>query len=157
MHANSCSVTVLVGMSLMSLAAVRSVSAAAPADACTLLSAAEVSAVLGATVGAGTHPNSASTSSCLWSAGATSVAVTLTTADTYNSSKMILERTQQAMAAKKNANAAQVSITPVSGLGDEAYYGGIGAHAKLNVRKGSSSVSVEILGDVPPEFCRMNS
>lgn len=136
-------------IALITIADVHMAGAAPPADACTLLSAAQVSAVLGATVGAGKPFSAAGMSSCLWVGPASSANVILTAADTYNSSKRIEEQ----VAAEKDPDA-PLSITPISGLGDEAYYAWMGTHGKLHGRKGNSGVMIEISGDVPPEKAR---
>jgi hypothetical protein len=138
-------------------AATPSASAAPPDDACSLLTQAQVGTVLGAPVVPGTHLNSTDSKSCMWSQanapamGRKSVAISLSTAEVYKNSKALMERTQAAMKEEKDEDAGQLTITPVTGIGDEAYYGSMGSHPKFNVKKGNLSFSVEIFGDFPPD------
>ena len=131
-------------------------SAAPPDDACSLLTQAQVSAALGFAVAPGAHVNPSNLKACMWSPpGALTMGknlfVSLKTADEYKSSKTLMERTQAALKAQKGEDAGQLTITPVSGLGDDAYYASAGNHPKLNVKKGDLSVSVEVFGDFPAD------
>lgn len=105
----------------------------APSDACSYLTAAQVSAALGVTVGAG---QSAVPKVCQWSASGRSKRVLLTLLD---------ER--QFSYARMQVPGNRITKTPVSGLGDEALYGTTSRVATtLTVRKGSSAFTVRVVG-----------
>ena len=101
--------------------------AAPPTDACSLLTAAQVSSALGSTVGQGTYvmPNFKTT--CTWNIP-TGGAVTLQilTLQFFNAGKGAL---------------ASAERTSASGVGDEAYYLVMGA---LSVRKGTGAFKVAV-------------
>jgi hypothetical protein len=129
---------------------------APPGDACSLLTQAQVSAALGVSVAPGAHVNPSNLKTCMWSppGGLTmgkDLFVSLKTVDEYTSSKALMERTRTAMKEEKEDDAGQLTITPVSGLGDDAYYTSAGNHPKLNVKKGDLSFSVEVFGDFPAD------
>ena len=108
---------------------------AAPA-ACSLLTAAQVSAALGATAGEGKGMLS---NLCMWTApgtGGSSQKVALTIGD---------ER-KFAMA-KMPVNDPRITKTPVSGVGDEAVFGTTaGQMASINVKKGDTYFSISLNG-----------
>lgn len=118
------------------LVALGTADAAPPADACSLLTAAQVSAALGATVGEG---KAVTSSLCQWAApgkngGSQKVAVTIGNA-------------QKFAMAKTPVNAPSVSKTPVSGVGDEAVFGtSAGQAASINVKKGDVYFAVNLMG-----------
>ena len=100
---------------------------APPTDACSLLTAAQVSSALGSTVGQGTYvmPNFKET--CTWTiptGGA--VTLQLQTLQFFNAGKSAL---------------ASAERTSASGVGDEAYYLVLGA---LSVRKGTGAFKVAV-------------
>jgi hypothetical protein len=114
--------------------------AAPTTDACSLLTAAQVSAALGVSVEAG---KAVDKSFCEWSQqGAASrpkaVLLTilepignLTPVDRFNAAKMPLPG---------------VVKTPVSGLGDDAVYGGNNVRVALTVKKGNSAFEIVVSG-----------
>jgi hypothetical protein len=157
MSLNASLASIVLVIFVIGTATTPSASAAPPDDACSLLTPAQVGAVLGVPVVPGTHLNSTDSKSCMWSQanapamGRKSVAISLNTAEVYKNSKAVMERTQAAMKEEKDEDAGQLTITPVTGIGDEAYYGSMGTHPKLNVKKGNLSFSIEIFGDFPPD------
>jgi hypothetical protein len=120
---------------LVALLNVGAANAATPADACALLTAQQVSSALGAVVGPGqpTMPNS--TISCSWSeqgvpaAGARNVSVLLMTVKSFESSKTPLQG---------------LTKTPVSGLGDDAFFTERPATVtSLSVKKGDAYFQIK--------------
>ena len=102
-------------------------------DACSLITADEVAAVLGEPVAAGVVPEPGTTS-CIFvdSAKATnSVEISITSGVDFNPNKKSIPG---------------LTITPVSGVGDAAYYVSLGAgYMTLNVRKGQTTFTVSVL------------
>ncbi len=110
---------------------------APPSDPCSLLTPAQVSAVLGVQVGPGKRIAS---KLCQWTGpqpmgpSAKSVALTLLDARGF-------------AAVKTPVNAEGITKTPMSGLGDEAVYGTTaGVGASLSVKKGDFYFSVHVRG-----------
>jgi hypothetical protein len=117
--------------------------AAPAADSCSLLTEAQVSGVLGVSVGAGQHVGGASL--CGWSQPS----------DTNHTGKRVVLDLFGPMGsltpADRFTNAKTpvkgITKTPVSGIGDDAYYimtPGLGAG--LNVKKGSSVFQIRVYG-----------
>jgi hypothetical protein len=113
-------------------------------DACSLLTPAQVSAVLGVQVGPGEHIVPNNTAMCGWSQpghnGLSDKKVVLTLytqmgsrtpADRFNTAKTPVHG---------------VTKTPVSGIGDEAFYSTAGAVTALVVRKGNTPFHVDVRG-----------
>jgi hypothetical protein len=109
---------------------------APPADPCALLTAAQVSAALGVTVGEG---KALASSLCQWTAPGKNgrsqgVAVTIGNA-------------QKFAMAKTPVDAPSIKKTPVSGIGDEAVFGTSGVQAaSINVKKGDVYFAVNLVG-----------
>lgn len=121
----------------------------APTDPCSLLTQVRVSEVLGASVDAGTHPNSQPPGShgyfdCQWSEqGQPSLAGKrvllhmfgqigkLTPAERFENAKTPVEG---------------ITKTPVSGVGEDAYYIESGLNTSLYVRKGASVFQMIVFG-----------
>ena len=110
-----------------------------PDDACSLLSQSEVSAALGVAVGPGQHVVPGSLKFCGWSpAGGPKIdgkklLVSVMTARQYDMGKAPIR---------------EMTKTPVTGIGDEAYYasGGGGLGTSLSVKRGSFYVQVKAGG-----------
>jgi len=127
--------------------------AAPPDDGCALLTPAQANAVLGVAVGPGVHTIPNSTKSCTWApasaAGGKSVSVRLKTADAFNQARKLIEQARALAKAEKDEDAMQLSMTPVTDIGADAYYSTDGAHTTLNVRKGTAAFEITVLGDFP--------
>ena len=122
-----------------------------PVDACALLTQAQVSAVLGASVGPGQPMMPGNHSTCSWSEPGASkgngkrVALDvfgpiggLSPADRFNNAKKPVQ---------------SITKTPVTGVGDDAYFittPGLGTG--LNVRKGSSVFQLRVNGFPPDQI-----
>ena len=108
---------------------------AAP-PACSLLTAGQVSAALGATVG---DAKGMMSNLCMWTApgksGATQkVALTIGDARKFAMAKMAV-------------NDPRITKTPVSGVGDEAVFGTTaGQAASINVKKGDTYFAISLMG-----------
>ena len=118
------------------------VTAAPPADApkqldaCKLITKEEAAAILGEPVDAGAPPTPGS-SSCLFAAHPT-------TGFSLDGVTIGLPHLAEFDPNKKSI--AGITITPVTGVGDAAYYVSLGAgYVNLNVRKGQTVFSVDIL------------
>jgi hypothetical protein len=107
-------------------------------DACAFLAQAQVSAVLGVSMGAGQRVVPSSPRECGWAepGGPTitskRVVATISTVKAFTIGKTPVT---------------SITKTPVSGIGDDAYYvtaGGLGT--TLNVKKGSAAFSISVKG-----------
>ncbi len=100
---------------------------AAVTDACKVLTPAEISAVLGVPIDEGVHIPASSQIMCAWSQnGMTGEAGT----------KLILHFNTMAAFQKEKAATGNVVITPLSGIGDEAFYATTEFGTALYIRKG---------------------
>jgi hypothetical protein len=135
----------IAAMVAMFVLGVVSASAAASAphiDACSVLTQAQVSAVLGVEVKA-EHIVPSATNLCGWAPpGGPSI----------NGKKLVLDfKTTQAFEIGKTP-IKSMTKTPVSGIGDDAYYAtarGLGTN--LSVRKGNVAFNIALHGDFPVE------
>jgi hypothetical protein len=129
---------ILIGFGLSVLIGSRVAHAAPPADACSLLTAAQVSAVLGGPV-ATTTPDPKKL--CIWSPGGVPGPKTVT----------LSFWDPTAFPSPKTALLPGAVLTPVSGLGDQAVYTGVqnegysGAF-KLFVKKSGTVFSITVSG-----------
>lgn len=133
---------ILVALFIFSLCTSRTAYAAPPKDACSLLTTAQVSSALGVSVEAG---KTVDKSICEWSQqGAALRSKTalltilepignLTPVDRFNAAKMPLP-------------VKGITKTPVSGLGDDAVYGGNNFRVALTVKKGNSVFEIMVSG-----------
>lgn len=112
-----------------------STNAAAPGDACALLSSEQVGAALGVPVGAGTYVTPTFTKTCTWTAttsGGGTVTLNLQSLDQYGSGK------------KLASVGKSVSANVISGIGDEAYYFGTDKLVSLFVKRGGNAFKVAV-------------
>jgi hypothetical protein len=132
-----------------------SANAAPPNDACPLLTQAEVSAVVGVAVGAGSHITPTYLKSCTWapSGGATkdfsTVLLSLESAASYQSAKAMLQAV--ANSHDNNQQKSPITMTPASGIGDDALYSSVANYTKLIVKKGDVVFQIVIYGGFPIE------
>ena len=144
-------VVVTIAMSVFFLAAAPRASAAPPADACALISAAQVSADVGVTVGAGTHVTPTYLKTCTWTGsvagGSRTVTVSYQEASAFAGAKQMMQQ----MAAMQTKKAGQSGLVNSSagGIGDDAFYSSMnGRYTALLVKKGDVSFKVAIYGEV---------
>ena len=120
------------------------VAAGPPSDACRLLTPAAVTAVLGVRVGAGAHKQPSYPGICTWEEAAA--------APLGGRSVVISFKSSEAFEVGKGL--AEMHRRMLGGVGDEAYFGGMGRARRqpvLNVKKGAVAFNVVIYGDVPAE------
>ncbi len=130
---------------ILLLSAAASTWAAGPdADACTLLTPAQVGAAVGVPVSEGTHVTPTFVKTCTWTpSGASSVkAVTLQlqTAANYDGGKKMA---QQVAPLNKGAAVQSASV------GDDGYYYVAGEQVGLLVKKGGTAFKVQIYATLP--------
>jgi len=112
-----------------------SANAAAPDDACSLLTSSQVSAELGVPVGDGAYIMPSFKKTCTWTAttkdGGT-VTLNLQSLDQYDGGR------------KLASYGKSVSATSIGGIGDDAYYFGTDKAVSLVVKKGSIAFKVAV-------------
>ena len=126
-------------------------SAAPPEDACATITAAQVSSIVGVTVGNGEHVTPTYVKTCTWKPatgagkGISAVTVSYQPATSFNGAKQ--------MAAMMEANSkGKMENSSASGVGDDAFYTTMGeSYTAMLVKKGNVSFKVAIYGAVPPE------
>jgi hypothetical protein len=124
-------------LSISTISQLSSAAAAADRDACTLVTAAQVSAAGGFPVGNGTHVTPTFVRTCTWSAPGGAGVQTVT---------LLLETGTFFDGAKRNANlmtAAGASVKS-AGVGDDSYYLVQGTNVDLWVKKGGTSFKVTL-------------
>jgi hypothetical protein len=116
----------------------------ADTDACTLVTAAQVSAAVHVAVGEGTHIMATFVKTCTWTPTASSnikaVTVNVQTAAYYDGAKKVAIQTAAAMPKAK--------VKPVS-VGDDGYYLIEGEMVSLFFKKGSASAKVAVYSKMP--------
>ena len=123
-------------------AATTPANAAPPDDACSLLTQAQVSVAVSVSVGAGAYQGTYK-KTCTWNAvspatkSAKYVTLLLEGLDAYQAGKLAPVKT--------------IVVTPISGIGDDAYYLAVGPNVGLIVKKGNVAFKVAVYGDIPIE------
>jgi hypothetical protein len=123
-------------------AATAPANAAPPDDACSLLTQAQVSVAVSVSVGAGAYQGTYK-KTCTWNAvspatkSAKYVTLLLEGLDAYQAGKLASVKT--------------IVVTPISGIGDDAYYLAVGPNVGLIVKKGNVAFKVAVYGDIPIE------
>ena len=119
-------------------------SSAKSADACALLTAAQVTAAVGFRVAEGTHVTPTFLKTCTWT-GSNSTGVQVVTVNLQSS--IFFD------GAKKQANmmTAAGAVVKPAGIGDDSYYLVEGTQIELWVKKGSSSFKVAVYKKIPVE------
>jgi hypothetical protein len=138
------------------IAAVPLASAAPPEDACKLLTQAQVSAVLGVSMGAGSHVTPTYLKTCTWTPadGGTknrkTVTISFQSADSFGAAKKLMEQSQAMLKAEGDKGAGQFANASASGIGDDAFYTSMGGnYTALLVKKRNTSFKVAIYGPLP--------
>ena len=144
MHSSTSSALFVLGAFVCSVAGAPAANAAPPVDACALLTPAQVGAALGATVAAGTYVTPTFKKTCAWNAttaGGGYVTLMLEEVGTFESGKQLGQM----------AAAARMSVKPISGVGDDAYYLAVGDQVGLIVKKGNAAFKVAVYAHIPIE------
>ena len=136
----------------------QSACAAPSADACALLTQAQVKAVLAVAVGAGSHMPPTYLKTCTWApaGGPTNLfkylTLSLQSADGFEAGKSVSEQMTTAMKEKKDKDANQIASGSAGGIGDDAYYASMGGgYTALMVKKGNVAFKVAIYGGLAME------
>jgi hypothetical protein len=139
MPSKICLSAVIAAIFIVGAAMAPSANAAPPDDACSLLTQAQVSAALGASVGAGSYVTPTFKKTCTWTVagGAEYVTLMLEGLDAYQAGKVALTKT--------------IVVTSVSGIGDDAYYLAVGNNVGLIVKKGNVAFKVAVYDHSPLE------
>jgi len=117
--------------------AMANVANAAPAtDACALLTPEQVGAVVGATMSAGTYPSPGFTKTCTWTTKGVIVTLQLEAEAMFQGAK--------------HPPAPGVEVTPVSGVGNDAFYQGVSPNVSLHVKKGSATFKATVYSSAMP-------
>src|ERR1700730_16046225 len=135
--------SLLFAVSINGAAVVPAATAAPTGDACALLTPAQVGAALGASVGAGSYVTPTFKKTCTWNAttsGGGYVTLMLQDVGGFEGGK------QLGQMASKN-----LSLTSISGVGDDAYYLAVGDQVGLIVKKGNSAFKVAVYAHIPVE------
>ena len=129
---------ILATMFIFAVAPVQRTSAAPPADACSLLTPAQVGAVLGVPAAG----NALGSKACIWAQTGVKPGSPKRRVDVVI---LILQGYTQGYAVGKMPNS-PTSATHVSGLGDDAYYLSMtsGEAMELRVKKGSVAVGIRV-------------
>ncbi len=128
----SAAIAVLTGLTVTTLPA----KAAPPENACAVLTADQISRAIGAPVGNGSYVTPTFKKSCTWTAPEKIVTLSFQNLQMYDAGK----RTSLA--------------TPVSGIGEDAYFLGVGSTIGLIVKKGSVAFKVAVYAKIPPKQSR---
>lgn len=131
--------------------------AAPPADACALLTAAQISSDVGVTMGTGQHVTPTYVKTCTWTRsgaaanGARIVTISYQNAASFGGAKQMTMQMQAAAASQGGAGKAV--FLQASGIGDDAFYANMGmaTYMGLLVKKGDVSFKIAIYGAVPPD------
>lgn len=144
MNGNSKIAITCFGLLICIVCASRAAYAAPPTDACSLLTPAQVGSVLGISISAGGPLSPNMKAICGWPApggGAPPKRVMVNIANV-----------RAFAGAKMGLGGKEEVITPLGGLGDEAFYDVVGRSTALFVRKGDFAFSVRVYGFPPDEI-----
>jgi hypothetical protein len=137
-HGGGFLVNFIVGAAIVIISATIAPSAnAATDDACSLLTAAQVSAAASVSVGAGTYVAPTSKKTCVWTPSGND-------AKTIASITLLVEPATMYDGGKRLGAAKSVVITPVNGVGDDAYYQVIDTMAVMFVKRGAVAFKVSV-------------
>jgi hypothetical protein len=121
-----------------------SAGAASSDDACSLLTQAQVSATLSVSVGAGSYQTPTYKKTCTWNTTSTA-----TKGAKYVT--LMVEGLDAYQAGKRTGQMKAISITSISGIGNDAYFLAVSSNVGLNVKKGNVAFKVAVYGDLPIE------
>jgi hypothetical protein len=113
---------------------------ASPTDACAVLTQEQIQSVLGVAVGPGQPVSPTIRTSCKWLQSGV---------DTIKAKTVIVSiKPTQAFEIAKSFHNGQFTMTPVTGIGDEAYLtsGTLSYGAVISVRKGDAAFTISVRG-----------
>lgn len=134
-----------------------SAAAAPPNDACSLVTQAQVSAALGVSMESGSHVTPTFLRTCTWNPsgssgnGVRALTLYIQSADQYEAGKKMLEQMRTMAKVEKHGNSQPPVITPLSGIGDDAFYLDMANTMSLIAKKGNVQFKLVIYGDLPAE------
>jgi hypothetical protein len=134
----------VVAILFIATVAARSANAAPHDDACALLTDAQVSAALSAPVGAGSYQMPTFKKTCTWNAAGEG-------AKNAKSVVLMVEGLDAYQAGKATRQSKTTSVTPISGIGDDAYYLAVGSNVGLIVKKRNVAFKVAVFCALPIE------
>jgi hypothetical protein len=120
------------------------VTAAAPEDACALLTAAQVGSAVGTPMNEGAYTTPTFKKTCTWTAahaGANGVKIVT----------VWFEGVEMFAGGLKAARNPGVSTSSIGGLGDSAYYLTVGNFVALHVKKGGAALKVAVYASLPAD------
>jgi len=117
------------------------VCASAADDACAILTSAQVGAAVGVAVGEGTYVTPTFKKTCTWTVSDSASGIRAITLN--------LQDVDRFAGGKGGANA--IAMTPVTGIGDDAYYLGAGSTEGLFVKKGQHAFKIAVYSTQPLE------
>jgi hypothetical protein len=115
--------------------------AAAADDACAILTSAQVGAAVGVAVADGTYVTPTFKQTCTWTVGDAASGIRAITLN--------LQSVDRFAGGKRGVNT--IAMTPVAGIGDDAYYLGSGSTEGLFVKKGQHAFKIAVYTTVPLE------
>jgi len=132
----------IVGVACALLVASIAIPAQADTDACTLITAGQVSAAAGFAVGQGTHVTPSFVKTCTWNAtggsGVQTVTLNLQAGSFFDGAKRSAVMMQSAGGVMKSA-----------GVGEDSFYMVEGTQVMLWVKKGATTFKVEVYKQIP--------
>ena len=157
MRSKTCLGAALAAVFIALATTLASAAAAPPNDACSLVTQAQVSAALGASMGAGSHVTPTFLRTCTWNPsgssgnGVRALTLYIQSADQYEAGKQMLEQMKTMAKVEKHGNSQPPVITPLSGIGDDAFYLDMANTMSLIAKKGNVEFKFVIYGDLPGE------
>jgi hypothetical protein len=133
---------VLAAIFIACAAVAPSAKAAPPEDACSLLTPAQIGAAIGVPVSAGTYITPTYKKTCTWKA-------TSQVNETTPFVTLMLQDVNGYEGGKRLAAVKTITVTPVSGIGEGAYYLALGDNAGLIVKKGGVAFKVAVYIHLP--------
>ncbi len=116
---------------------------AAADDACAIVTPAQVSAAVGVAVRAGTYVTPTFKKTCTWNADDPTKGISFVTLN--------LQGLDQFAAGKQAGPVKSIGVTAVAGIGDDAYFLGVGSTEGLIVKKGQRAFKIAIYSTLPLE------
>jgi len=157
MRSKTCLGAALAAVFIALATTLASAAAEPPNDACSLVTQSQVSAALGVSMGSGSHVTPTFLRTCTWNpsggsgSGVRGLTLYIQSADQYEAGKQMLEQMRTMAKVEKHGNSQPPVITPLSGIGDDAFYLDMANTMSLIAKKGNVEFKFVIYGDLPGE------
>ncbi len=157
MRSKTCLGAALAAVFIALATTLASAAAEASNDACSLVTQSQVSAALGVSMGSGSHVTPTFLRTCTWNPsgssgnGVRALTLYIQSADQYEAGKQMLEQMRTMAKGEKHGNSQPPVITPLSGIGDDAFYLDMAHTMSLIAKKGNVEFKFVIYGDLPGE------